>query len=104
MNFFIKKQNVSEAIARGITFELCYANALIDSQKRRYFLTNAIALAEACNGKNLIISSEATDPMLRRSPADVRAISSLLDLAEKHQDTLLSSNCENALNHCSIWQ
>ncbi len=101
LGFYLKKQNIGEAIGRGITFEISYGKGLTDSSKRRYLLRNAMALAEICKGKNLILSSEAVDYMGHRSPLDAKMMCSLLGIAEKHRDSVVGKNCEAVINKAS---
>ncbi|KAL6067845.1 RNA-binding RNA processing protein rpp1 [Balamuthia mandrillaris] len=82
--FKLKMQIASQALARGIFFELSYATALRNPSSRRYFISNALALVRATKGKGLILSSEAYDAMELRSPYDVMNLTSMfgLDLAK----------------------
>ena len=102
LGFYLKKQSIGEALSRGVTFEICYSKALADTGKRRYLFRNAIALAEICKGKGLILSSEASDLMMHRSPLDAKMMSSLLGVEEKYRDRIICGNCEAVINRASI--
>lgn len=101
LGFFIKKQNVWEAIARGVTFEITYGKALTDTAKRKHLFRNAIALAEICRGKNLIISSEVNEDVSHRSPLDVQMMSLLLGVKEKYKHMIIEDNCKIAIAKAS---
>lgn len=61
------------AVKRGIRFEICYAQAVHDggAEKRRNFISNAMAMVRATKGRGLIVSSEARNALSVRAPADV---------------------------------
>ena len=101
MGFYFRKQNIWEAIGRGVTFEICYGKALTDSSKKKYLFKNARALAEICRGKNIIISSESNEEMKHRSPIDVQMMSILLGVKEKYKDLILDENCKTVINKAS---
>lgn len=97
LGFYFKKQNIWEAISRGVSFEICYGKALTDSAKRQILLRNATALAEICKGKNLIISSEVGDYISHRSPMDLKMMSELMGIEEKYRNKVLEENTQNVI-------
>ena len=60
-----------------------------------------MALAEICNGRNLILSSEANHLILHRSPLEAKVLCSLLGIPEQHQEAVIGANCEYVINHAS---
>ena len=71
MPFYIKKEGITEALNRGIFFELCYCECLLDPSKRKYFLQNSLSIIKATKGKNIILSSNTWDMIFHRSPYDL---------------------------------
>jgi ribonuclease P/MRP protein subunit RPP1 len=82
MPFKLKRGPVTEAIKKGIMFEICYSAAiegnrkndfseLLDSTLRRMVFSNAIQIIKATKGKNLIFSSGCKDPFYHRGPYDI---------------------------------
>ncbi|KAH7321375.1 RNase P subunit p30-domain-containing protein [Stachybotrys elegans] len=60
------------AVARGLRFEICYAQALAaDPRGRATFIANATNLIRATRGRGIILSSEASSALALRAPADV---------------------------------
>jgi ribonuclease P/MRP protein subunit RPP1 len=70
------------ARARGIKFEICYAQAVQDggtalggggstTERRRNFISNVLAVVRATGGRGLVVSSEARSVLGVRAPADV---------------------------------
>jgi ribonuclease P/MRP protein subunit RPP1 len=81
LNFYIKIPIVQLAIARGIHFELTYADAIrgmpfltsvtgVDVGSRRNIMANAKSLVRATKGKNILLSSGARSVMECRAPYD----------------------------------
>lgn len=64
--FYLKRPQLHVAVERGIVFEISYAGALGDSQARRFLIGNACSVARVTMGKQTIISSGATDSMVRK--------------------------------------
>lgn len=85
--FFLKPKTCMAAVARGVRFEVCYAQALsptADPRARAAFIANVTALTRATRGRGILISSEARDALTLRAPADVANLLSLWGLpAEK---------------------
>ena len=71
LEFTIKPSLVSEAVTRGIVFELRYSDALINQTCKRYFLSNASMLIRNCRGRGFICSSGSRNPMHLRGHHDV---------------------------------
>ena len=72
--FYFKHKMVSDAVKRGIKFEICYAPGILavdGGQARRNLISNATGLIRATRGHGLIISSEARKILAVRGPSDV---------------------------------
>ncbi|KAL7821890.1 PHP domain-like protein [Trichoderma gracile] len=75
--FYFRPKPCMAAVARGVRFELCYAQALNptagggDARARANFISNATSLIRATRGRGIIISSEARSAFGLRAPADV---------------------------------
>jgi ribonuclease P/MRP protein subunit RPP1 len=72
MNFFINKTVVKQAIARGISFEICYGSGCLEGSQanRKQFLVNAMSLVKASKGKSLILGCDSDRRIYQRSPVD----------------------------------
>ncbi|TFB02463.1 hypothetical protein CCMA1212_005083 [Trichoderma ghanense] len=72
--FYFRPKPCMAAVARGVRFELCYAQALhanADPRARANFISNATSLVRATRGRGIVISSEAKSAFGLRAPADV---------------------------------
>lgn len=70
--FHFRPKPFSTAIARGIKFEICYAQALEgDKDQRKNFVSNVTAIVRATRGRGLVLSGEAGRAVCIRAPADV---------------------------------
>lgn len=70
--FHFRPKPFSTAIARGIKFEICYAQALEgDREQRKNFVSNVTAIVRATRGRGLVLSGEAGRAVCIRAPADV---------------------------------
>lgn len=95
----LKAHPVSVALSRGIHFEISYSPTMRDSSVRRYVLSNAINVTRSCRGRNIIISSTATNPMELRGPYDVANIGILFGMNENQAKDAVQSNCRAVLMH-----
>jgi len=100
LKFTPKKDNVLEAISKGIFFEISYAN-LMDTMKRRRLIKNGRYLTSICEGKNLIITSEVDDYIKHKSPLEVKTISSLFGIKQEYIHKALTDNCKVLLHNAS---
>jgi len=96
-----KFTNAAMASAREneIFFELCYADALRDSQSRRNFFANASALARATRGgrERVVLSSGATKPLEIRSMYDVVNLATFFGMTEGNARAAMTDNVERML-------
>ncbi|KAI9171841.1 putative ribonuclease P protein subunit 3 [Paramyrothecium foliicola] len=71
--FHFRPRPCMAAVARGVRFEICYAQALLarDPRARANFIGNVTSLFRATRGRGIIISSEAPSSLALRAPADV---------------------------------
>ncbi|XP_077359064.1 ribonuclease P protein subunit p30 isoform X3 [Festucalex cinctus] len=97
--FFFKKAPVNMAAERGVAFEVSYAPAIRDATMRRYTIANAISLAQACKGKNVLVSSAAAKPLELRGPYDIINLCSLIGLSDEAAKRSVSCLCRSLLLH-----
>lgn len=87
------------ALDNRIFFELCYSDALRDSTSRRWFFTNASALARATRGGRdcVLLSSGATKPMEVRTMYDVANLATFFGMPEANARAAMTDNVERML-------
>ena len=79
--FNIKNNLVGEAISRGVFFEVSYSAALNDAGQRRNLFGNMVPLVRATKGgRNVVISSGASEPIDFRAPQDIINMAFMLGL------------------------
>lgn len=71
LNFRIRTAVARQAVDNGIMFEICLGDSLRDSSSRKNAIANARRVVEATKGKNIIITTGASDPLLLRGPYDL---------------------------------
>lgn len=99
LTFNLKKNDVSTALARDITFEICYSPALKDLNYRRSLIKDAQFLISRTGGKNLILSSEGQSPIDLRGPYDVINLGFLFSLETASAKRAITVNPENCIIH-----
>ncbi|XP_037133259.1 ribonuclease P protein subunit p30 isoform X1 [Syngnathus acus] len=97
--FFFKRAPVNVAVERGVAFEVSYAAAIRDATMRRYTIANAVNLAQACRGKNVLVTSAATKLLELRGPYDIINLCSLLGLSDDDAKRSVSCICRSLLLH-----
>ncbi|OAA82172.1 RNase P subunit p30 [Akanthomyces lecanii RCEF 1005] len=71
-HFHFRPKPCMAAVARGVRFEVCYAQLLnADARGRAVFIGNVTSLFRATRGRGIIVSSEARSALGLRGPADV---------------------------------
>ncbi|KAH6711347.1 RNase P subunit p30-domain-containing protein [Leptodontidium sp. 2 PMI_412] len=82
--FHWKPKPLMTAINRGIRIEICYGQATgEESNARRNFISNTLAIVRATKGRGLVISSEAKSVLGVRAPADVLNLLGVWGLAKE---------------------
>uniref|UniRef100_A0A182WHG7 Uncharacterized protein n=1 Tax=Anopheles minimus TaxID=112268 RepID=A0A182WHG7_9DIPT len=71
------------AVDRNIAFELKYAPAIVNSSDRKATINRAHRYHSYGKSKNVIISSEATNPFQLRSPYDIANLGLIFGLSEE---------------------
>ena len=72
LGFHFKFKTVSDAIKRGVRFEVCYSQGVLgEPLARRNLISNVTQLVRATRGRGIIISSEARRALGCRGPWDV---------------------------------
>ncbi|TQV96869.1 ribonuclease P complex subunit Pop2 [Cordyceps javanica] len=70
--FHFRPKPCMAAVARGVRFEVCYAQLLnADARGRAAFIGNVTGLFRATRGRGIVVSSEARSALGLRAPADV---------------------------------
>ena len=84
--FYFSHTTLSNALQRGIKFEICYGSGILDhsgGSSRRNLISNATQLIRATRGRGLIISSEGKRALACRGPADVINMAVLWGLGQE---------------------
>ncbi|KAH8592087.1 RNase P subunit p30-domain-containing protein [Bisporella sp. PMI_857] len=96
--FHFRPKPLMTAINRGCKIELCYSQAVMgDANKRRYFISNAMAILRATKGRGLLISSEATGALGVRAPADVVNLFAVWGLGRERGMEAISINARGVV-------
>lgn len=72
--FKLKHNLLYEGGAKGLFFELQYAEALKNEKTRRMVLSNMANISRVSRGKHLLFSSGAKNSLQLRSPADLHSL------------------------------
>mmetsp|Transcript_43007 Transcript_43007/g.80005 ORF Transcript_43007/g.80005 Transcript_43007/m.80005 type:complete len:277 (+) Transcript_43007:108-938(+) len=80
LHFPLRRQHVMAFMKRGGLFEVEFAPALRDPTRRRNLFVNMEQLLKPTRGKNVILSSGASDRMEMRSPHDLANFAAVLGL------------------------
>jgi len=97
LTFPIRPAAVAKAVARGVVFEICYAEALQDATARRQQISNGQQLVRASRGKGIILSSRARNRMETRNADDVVNLGFLFGLDACAARAAISSNVTGLL-------
>ncbi|OLY80576.1 Ribonuclease P protein subunit p30 [Smittium mucronatum] len=97
--FILKLKTISQAISKGFFFELSYSEAISDSSKRRFWLSNSISLIGASRGSNLVFSSGSPSYFDLRSPYDVTNLFTLAGISASDSKQSLSESPRLCLIH-----
>jgi len=95
--FRVKHGPVSLAISKGAYFEITYSAAIQDLQARRNLIANVYSLVKTTKGKNLILSSAASNALEIRGPYDVINLSTIFGMNQADGKASISSNCRAVL-------
>ena len=99
--FRLRVPAVRAALARGVTFELCYAPALREPNSRRQLFANALAVVRATGGAGVILSSGAQRAFELRGPYDVANLGTLFGLSLAGAKAAVSSRTAAVLQHAA---
>ncbi|KAB2574064.1 putative ribonuclease p complex subunit protein [Lasiodiplodia theobromae] len=99
LGFFFKFKMLSQAIERGVKFEICYAPGIMakDSSARRNLIMNTTQLIRASRGRGLIISSEAKSAVGCRAPWDVVNLAAVWGLGQERGHEAVSKEARAAV-------
>lgn len=99
--FPLKSGYIKAALNRGVSFELCYAPLIEDSNSRRHSISNARTLlrlggiggsVKSCSKGKVFLSSGTTNPWFLRPPMDVKNLSKILGVPTALLPCILSKN------------
>jgi RNase P/RNase MRP subunit p30 len=96
--FMLKRNPVYEAIRKGKYFEIWY-EPMFDEPRRVVAMTNMVNIIKATGGKNLIVSSRATDGNTHRTPYDAAALLISLGLEKNKALGTMTENCQKVINN-----
>lgn len=103
LTWFINKKLITQAIEKQIMFEISYGPTMEEPGFWKTFLQNAHNLIKLTKGRNIILSSEASDYLYCRTPLDLVAIGMSLGLTKQQAVDSISTNCELAVAHGKLW-
>ncbi|KCV71364.1 hypothetical protein H696_02316 [Fonticula alba] len=101
LGFPLRRNPISQAISRGLFFEVCYSAALSDAGSRRNLIQTASILLGHSKGRNVIFSSAAMRALELRSPLDVANLGCLFGIDQSTSRMLVSSNPSQLLLKCA---
>lgn len=99
LGFFFKFKMLSQAIERGIKFEICYSPGVMakDSSARRNLIMNTTQLIRASRGRGLIISSEAKSAVGCRAPWDIINLAAVWGLGQERGHEAVTKEARAAI-------
>lgn len=97
--FYFRQKTLSQALQRGVKFEICYASGVLasDAQAKKNLISNATQLIRATRGKGLVLSSEAKKALSIRAPWDVVNLASLWGLGPERGVEAVSQEARSAM-------
>lgn len=98
-SFYLKFPTMNAAIERGVHFEISYSPAFRDPSRKKTLIALAINLVATAKGRNIVVSSGATNEMDFRGPYDLINLGLLFNLTEKQSKAALTNNCRAVLFH-----
>lgn len=103
LGYHFKFKTLSEAIKRGIRFEICYSQGLLsESAARRNLISNATQLIRAARGRGIVISSEARRAAGCRGPWDVVNLAAIWGLSQERGYEAVSREARSVVVNASI--
>jgi ribonuclease P/MRP protein subunit RPP1 len=97
LNFHLKPTFISSALKRKIKFEILYAPSIRDINARKNCFQGASDLIRKTGGKNVILSSQATDLFELRGVNDVVNLCQIFGMDPESARKSMGSNCENVI-------
>ncbi|KAL2357683.1 RNase P subunit p30-domain-containing protein [Cryomyces antarcticus] len=99
LSYHFKFKMLSQAIERGVRFEICYAPGVTatDSGARRNLISNATQLIRATRGRGLVISSEAKKALGCRGPWDVVNLAAVWGLGQERGREAVSKEARSVV-------
>uniref|UniRef100_A0A6B2LCT3 Uncharacterized protein n=1 Tax=Arcella intermedia TaxID=1963864 RepID=A0A6B2LCT3_9EUKA len=99
ISYPLRNKVISNAINKGIHFEILYSKVFGKKDAQALWLRNALHLVRISRGKNIILSSGAKDPLDLRGPYDVSNLSCMFGLEVSNAKHIVSTNCRSVLLH-----
>jgi RNase P/RNase MRP subunit p30 len=98
-SFSLNKKMLDAAVARGITFEICYSPLLTAS--RPQVIANSKVLLQYLRGRHVIISSAAETMSAVRGTLDVINILRIMQVSQERAAAAINKNCIAVLRHAA---
>lgn len=95
--YHFKFKTLSEAIKRGIRFEICYAPGVADKNARQQSISNATQLIRASRGRGVVVSSNAARAVACRGPWDVVNLATIWGLSQERGYEAISKECRSVV-------
>jgi ribonuclease P/MRP protein subunit RPP1 len=99
--FPIKHGFVSQALQRGIYFEIVYGPSIVDVRCRRQAIMTAQTIARITRGRNLIVTSGADSEWILRAPADAMSLSGAFGVPAHVRKQALCEHPRRVLEHAA---
>lgn len=99
LGYHFKFKTVSEAVKRGVRFEVCYSQGLLgESLARRNLISNVVQLIRATRGgRGIIVSSEAKKAIGCRAPWDVVNLAAVWGLSRERAHEAVSKEVRSVV-------
>lgn len=99
LGYHFKFKTVSEAVKRGVRFEVCYSQGLLgESLARRNLISNVVQLIRATRGgRGIIVSSEAKKAIGCRAPWDVVNLAAIWGLSQERAHEAVSKEVRSVV-------
>ncbi|KAF1353703.1 ribonuclease P complex subunit Pop2 [Delphinella strobiligena] len=99
LGYHFKFKTVSEAVKRGVRFEVCYSQGLLgESLARRNLISNVVQLIRATRGgRGIIVSSEAKKAVACRAPWDVVNLAAIWGLSQERAHEAVSKEVRSVV-------
>jgi len=98
----LKRGPVTEAIKKGIMFEITYSPAIEDATVRRMVFSNVISIMNSTKSKNILMTSGCEDPFYHRSPHDIISLSTIFGISKENAVKCVSENAIRCIKRANF--